>query len=207
MFKRKCKITFIRHGSTILTDGNILNDDKNYPPLNELGRFESERVAKWVLERGLKVDMIYSADTCDCIKTSEIISKALKQDYEVLPDLHPRVAGKWNGLSFDQIMKRYPDDFEKYTKNRPAFAVEGQESINCLNKRVDKIIEQIVKNNVNKRIIVVTNRDIIQSAIRFALEISPEHQTKICINPASATQISFLKDYCLLMYSNYVPFL
>ena len=63
MIKRKCKITFIRHGSTVYTDGDILNDDCNYPPLNELGRIEMEQISKWVQSRGLKVDKIYSSDS------------------------------------------------------------------------------------------------------------------------------------------------
>ena len=44
MFKRKCKITFIRHGSTIYSDENRLNDSLDYPPLNELGKIEAQNI-------------------------------------------------------------------------------------------------------------------------------------------------------------------
>lgn len=203
MIKRKCKITFIRHGSTVYTDSDILNDDINYPPLNELGRIEMERISKWIQSRGLKVDKIYSSDSCDCIKSAGILSKVLKQDFEVIPDLYTRRAGKWNGLSFEQIMEKYPDEFVLYKENKADFSPQDGESLNKLNERVESVISNLIKDNLTKRLIVVTNRDVIQAAVANALKIPPKHQTEICIQSASATQISYFKDFTMLMYSNY----
>ncbi len=203
MIKRKCKITFIRHGSTVYTDSDILNDDINYPPLNELGRVEMERISKWIQSRGLKVDKIYSSDSCDCIKSAGILAKVLKQDFEIIPDLNTRRAGKWNGLSFEQIMEKYPEEFMEYKANKADFAPQNGESLNNLNKRVNSVISNLIKDNLTKRLVVITNRDVIQSAVANALNIPPEHQTKICVQSASATQISYFKDFTMLMYSNY----
>ena len=36
LFKRKCKITFIRHGATINTEENRFFDDENYPKTFEI---------------------------------------------------------------------------------------------------------------------------------------------------------------------------
>ena len=55
LFKRKCKITFIRHGSTINTDENRLFDDESYPAINANGKLEIENIANWVKKKGLKV--------------------------------------------------------------------------------------------------------------------------------------------------------
>lgn len=203
MIKRKCKITFIRHGSTVYTDSDILNDDINYPPLNELGRVEMERISKWIQSRGLKVDKIFSSDSCDCIKSAGILAKVLKQDFEIIPDLYTRRAGKWNGLSFEQIMEKYPEEFMEYKANKADFAPQNGESLNNLNNRVNSVISNLIKDNLTKRLVVITNRDVIQSAVANALNIPPEHQTKICVQSASATQISYFKDFTMLMYSNY----
>ena len=175
MIKRKCKITFIRHGSTVYTDGDILNDDINYPPLNELGRVEMEQISKWIQSRGLKVDKIYSSESCDCIKSAGILAKVLKQDFEIIPNLYTRRAGKWNGLSFEQIMDKYPEEFLEYKSNKADYAPQDGESLN----------------------------DLIQSAVAGALNIPARHQTKICVQSASATQVSYFKDFSMLMYSNY----
>lgn len=207
MFKRKCKITFIRHGSTIYTDNCILNDDIEYPGLNEIGKKEVEKTAKWILERGLKVDKLYTGPCIAEIKTAMIISKVLKIDYEVIDSLLPKVYGKWAGLNFNQIMEKYPQEFELYKNDKLNYAPENGESLFQLNKRVDENLSKIIKENLTKRIFIVTNSDIIQSVVRNALNIPPYSQTNVNIQPASATQVSFFKDFSMLMYSNYVPFL
>ena len=203
MITRKCKITFIRHGSTVYTDGDILNDDINYPPLNELGRVEMEQISKWIQSRGLKVDKIYSSESCDCIKSAGILAKVLKQDFEIIPNLYTRRAGKWNGLSFEQIMDKYPEEFLEYKSNKADYAPQDGESLNDLNERVNSVISNLIKDNLTKRLVVVTNRDVIQSAVAGALNIPARHQTKICVQSASATQVSYFKDFSMLMYSNY----
>ena len=58
MFKRKCKITFIAHGSTIYSEDNRLTDKLDYPPLNENGELELEKIVekKVYLELEVKVE-------------------------------------------------------------------------------------------------------------------------------------------------------
>lgn len=207
MLKRKCKITFIRHGATIYTDGNILSDNTQFPTLNELGKEEMERMATWVLQRGLKVDKIFTSECKADIQSAAYISKVLNQQYEILPNLHPRKAGIWDGLSFDQIMEKYPEDFQNYREHKADFAPEGGESVGQVNKRVKGVIESIIKDNISKRIIIITNRDVIQSAVKLALDIDEQSQTNVNLNTASATQISYFKEFSMLMYANYIPFL
>ena len=59
MFKRKCKITFISHGSTIYSEDNRLTDKLDYPPLNENGYNELSKIVDFIKTRGLKTNKIY----------------------------------------------------------------------------------------------------------------------------------------------------
>jgi len=60
MFERKCKIIFIRHGSTIYTEQKRLYDLDDYPPINEKGKKEVEKIANWLKMSNPNIDMIYS---------------------------------------------------------------------------------------------------------------------------------------------------
>ena len=73
------------------------------------------------------------------------------------------------------------------------------------NKRVADYIENIVKNNIHKRIIIVTHGDIIQAAIAKALNVPLNDQFKIYIPTGSATQISYFEDFASVVYSSYIP--
>ena len=73
------------------------------------------------------------------------------------------------------------------------------------NKRVEIIINNLVKENKGTRIIIVTTPEIIQSAIAKALEIKPENQHKVLVKTGSLTQISYFDGWSSVIYSDYSP--
>ena len=205
MFKRRCKIIFIAHGSTIYSEENRLSDKLDYPPLNENGYSEIEKICEFIKGRGVKLNKIYTSPSMCCVQSAEIIAEKLKQDFETVKELTNRKCGILSGLTFDQIEKKHPALLEELHKNQLKFCPEGGEEVQEFNGRIQNILSGIIKDNISGRIIIVTHPSIIQSAIRNALSIPPEHQYKIHIKPASATQISYFKDWASLVYSNYTP--
>lgn len=205
MFTRKCKITFIRHGSTLYTEENRLFDDENYPPLNENGREEMENISIWVKNKGLKIDKIYSSSSLRAIQSARILSKKVKQDFEIINSLKSRRAGLWSGLTFKQIEQKYPNMLDEYHKNPECFWAPNGENTSELNERVKIAINKIIEENIGNRLIIITHGEIIQSAIANALDIPIKNQFKIHIPTGSATQISYYSDWASLVYSAYVP--
>jgi broad specificity phosphatase PhoE len=53
-FNRKCKITFICNGATIFSEDDRFTDLENYPPINEKGQEEIERICEFLKKRGVK---------------------------------------------------------------------------------------------------------------------------------------------------------
>lgn len=204
MFNRLCKIIFIRHGATSYSEENRLYDSEDYPPLNELGKEETQKITNWLKETCPNVDSIYTSSALRSIQSARIIAKSYKLDFEIVDNLHERKSGIWGGLTYGQIQEKYPELFAQYKKNPSEFVLEGAESRIDINKRVGKIIDEIVKENTYKTIVIVTHAGVIQSAISSALKIDPNHQTKIYIPTGSATQISYFNDWASLVYSGYI---
>lgn len=205
MFTRKCKITFIRHGATLYTEENRLFDDENYPPLNENGRNEMEKISEWVNHKGLKIDKIYASSALRTIQSARILSKKCKQDFEIINSLKSRKAGLWSGLTFDQIKEKCPITLEKYHEDPKNYWPEGGENTATLNKRVQEIISGIIEENEGNRLIIITHGEIIQAAISNILEIPAHNQFKVHIPTGSATQISYYSNWASLVYSAHVP--
>lgn len=88
MFNRKCKITFISHGATILSEENKISDKENYPPLNEAGIEEIEKICEWIKKRAVKNDKIYVSPALRTIQSAQIIAKCFRKDFEVLDNLN-----------------------------------------------------------------------------------------------------------------------
>ncbi len=204
-FDRKCKITFICHGATIYSDEFRLSDNEVYPPLNEAGQEEIDKVCEFLKKRGVKNDVIYTSPAARTVQSAKIIAKMYKQDFEILDDLNPRQCGDWNGLTFFQIEEKYPDMLEKLIKCPDERLFDNCESISEFIKRVGVSISNVVENNIGNRVIIVTHPEVIQAAIISALELPHERMSRFFINTGSATQISYYESWASLKYSGYVP--
>ena len=206
MIKRRCKVTFIRHGATIYTEADRLSDKDNYPPLNETGKEEMEAVSQWIKKRGLMVDKIYSSPETRVTQSARILSKICKQDFEVIPDLTAKKSGTWSGLSFEQIEEKYPKELDAYHNDRGNFVMPNGESVIQFNERTNNIIEKIVEENDSSRIIIITHGEVIQSAVAKILHIPADYQTRIIIPTGSATQISYFKGWSVLVYTGIIEY-
>ena len=205
MFRRKCKIIFVRHGSTIYNEQGRLFDAEDYPPVTQKGKTEMENLSKWLIKKTPHVDRIYTSSALRAIQSARILSKEYDIDYEILDDMYERKAGLWGGLTFEQIEVKYPDMLKKYHENPYEYWPEGGETTQVLRKRVDGIIKDLVCINEYKTLIVVTHEDVIQSVIASVLGVPPEHQGKIIIPTGSATQINFYSTWATLAYCAHVP--
>lgn len=205
MFNRKCKITFISHGATVNSEENRLSDNENYPPLNDSGEEEIEKICEWLKKRAIKNDRIYTSSALRTIQSAEMVSKVFKKDFEILEDLHSRKRGLWSGLTFEQIEARYPQMLEQMHKKPATYTPNGGETLNEFDKRVHKTLKKIIEENLGNRIIIVTHPEVIQAAISKAIQLPAQHQAKVHIKTGSATQISYYEDWASLVYSGYVP--
>lgn len=205
MFKRKCKVTFIAHGATIHSEENRLFDKENYPPLNDAGEEEIQKICEWLVKREIKNDKIYASSALRTIQSAQLIAKTFKTDFEILDDLSARKFGIWSGMTFEQIEEKYPQMLEQMHQNPTSFFPKDGETITDFNKRTNKIIKKIVNKNIGNRIIIVTHPDVIRSAIVNAIELPAKNQGKVYIKTGSATQISYFDTWSSLVYSGYVP--
>ena len=187
-FDRKCKITFICNGATIYSEDDRFTDSEAYPPLNDAGQEEIERICDFLKKRGIKNDKIYTSPALRSKQSAAMIAKLFKQDYEVIDELHPRKCGSFNGLTFEQVYEKTPEVMDKLI-NCPEIAVpEDAESVTDFINRVDISLNKIIEDNLGNRIIIVTHKDIIKAAIISALKIPHSSLHRIYVKSGSATQ-------------------
>ncbi len=204
-FNRRCKITFISHGATIYSEEGRFSDNPNYPPLSDLGVEETENLVKYLKARAIKNDVIYSSPAVRTQQTAEMFSKLFKQEFEIVDDLTARKCGGWNGLTYSQILAKYPDGISEILANLESDDVNSGESTVAFIERIKKVIDRLVEENNGNRIIIVTHPDVIQAAICAALDISADKMLKIYIRTGSVTQISYFENWSSLVYCDHVP--
>lgn len=203
-FDRKCKITFISHGATIYSEENRFSDKDNYPPLNENGVEEIEKICHYLKQRGVKNDKIYTSAAARCVQSAKYVSKVYKKLFEVI-DLPPRNCGGFSGMTFEQLETKYPDLLRQLIYEPTKKTPEDAESTTEFIERVSNTIKKIVEENDGNRVIIVTHPDVIKAAICDALEVPHSSMQHIYIRSGSATQISYFESWKGLIYSDYTP--
>ncbi len=203
-FDRKCKITFISHGATIMTEEGRFSDMENHPPLSENGVEEIEKICEYLKQRGVKNDKIYTSSASRCIQSAKYVSKVYKKQFEVI-DLKPRKCGAFNGLTFEQIETKTPELLQRLINEPDKRTPDDAESITEFIERVSLKVNEIVEGNVGNRVIIVTHPDVIKAAICDALAIPHSSLQHIYIKTGSATQISYFESWKSLIYSDYTP--
>lgn len=204
-FNRRCKITFICNGSTIYSEDDRFTDSENYPPLSENGQQEIEKICEFIRKRGIKNSKIYSSPAVRSRQSAEMVAKVYKQDFQVIEDLHPRKCGSFNGLTFEQIYEKYPDDMERLLNSPETAVPDDAESISAFITRVGATLNRIIEENIGNRIVIVTHKDVIKAAICLALNIPYSSLSKIYIKSGSASQISYFEKWSSLVYCDYTP--
>ena len=201
---RKCKITFICHGATIYSEENRFSDKDNYPPLNENGVEEVEKICEYLRQRGVKNDKIYTSTAARCVQTAKYVSKVYKKLFEYI-ELPPRNCGSFSGMAFEQVEVKTPDLLQRLIYEPDKSTPDDAESITDFINRVSAKIDKIVSENTGNRVIIVTHPDVIKAAICDALDIPHSSFQHIYIKTGSATQISYFESWKSLIYSDYTP--
>jgi alpha-ribazole phosphatase/probable phosphoglycerate mutase len=173
----------IRHGETEGAEKRRYKGSIDVP-LSGNGIRQIERVSRLLSaevkkcrsegDQSVVLSSVYCSDLVRAIKSAEIIAGPHSLSPVIIPALRERNFGIWEGMSFDEIMERYPDEFDAWAGNPLKFSPMGGESTLEMGERVTKALDEIVAGHVGEHISVVshggTNRIILCHVLGIPLE-------------------------------------
>ena len=165
------KLYIVRHGET------QWNVEKRFQgqtdsDLTEKGK---EKVGKTGEElKNILFDAVYTSELGRAVKSAEIIlSKNInkKNKLQKLSELNEVYFGKWQGLSYDEIFEKYPEEANNYfydMKKYCAKNIEAEELKDALDRFL-KGMDKIVKNHKTGNILVVTHGTVLEMFINYVI--------------------------------------
>ncbi len=150
------KLILIRHGQT---EWNL---NKKYCglfdiKLNAKGKMQAECLRKRLKKEN--VHKVYSSDRKRAIETAKIIFKEL--EIEKMPDLREMHFGCFEGLTYREIMQKYPKVYKKWLTRPFAAAIPQGESLGDFKKRIVNAFKKIVSSCPQKTVAVVCHGGVI----------------------------------------------
>lgn len=194
------RIIYVRHGLTDFPSNRIYCDDREDPALNSEGA-EHARDAADLLARQ-RVDAIYASPSLRTRSTAEVIAKSTGLEMQFVSGLRERRFGVWDGLYFEEIERRFPDDYHAWKRDIAGYTPEGGETMEALQRRTVAEIARIVARHARQTVVVVTHVGPIRVCVAEALKIPLEWYRQLRIDYGSLTCIDYGRSQNNLIYAN-----
>jgi broad specificity phosphatase PhoE len=156
-------IILARHGET---DWNRERrwQGQSDPPLNELGREQSRRLADALADVPLAA--VYSSDLQRAVETATIVARRKGLPLAAVPELREIDIGEWSGLTSEEIESRYPQNFRRLELTGRGW--ERGESYEQLGRRVLAAVERIAAAHAGEQVLVIGHGGAIRSVLAHA---------------------------------------
>ena len=155
---------FVRHGEI------ESNRKKVYAGWNDEGLTATGwRQAKDAAEQLLNynIEAIYCSPLRRTVQTAKIIADLLNQMIIVDEHFKELKLGIWEGMSEEEIVRRFPSELHQWNVRPADFLLEGRETLGQLLKRVLRGMAEIASVNSKKSILVVTHVAIIRVLLLY----------------------------------------
>lgn len=134
--------------------------------LNEQGINQAKRLSARLT--GEEIHKVYSSDRKRAVQTAEIIFNA--RDLEKTPDLREVHFGIFEGLTYKEIMGKYPEIYIKWIENPFSVIIPKGEGLFDFKTRALNAFTNIVGLNQNKTVAVVSHGGVISMVINDILK-------------------------------------
>jgi len=162
-------IVLIRHAETDIAGRFCGHSD---PDLNSVGESQVIRLAEEVAMLG--IEHIYSSDLRRASRTATAIGQRIGVDVNYLPGLREIHFGQWEGLSWQEIEDRFPDEAHQWLGEFPLRRAPGGEAYLAFTTRVEAAIEQLLSGATGGATAVVTHRGVMRHALTRFFGFSEE---------------------------------
>ena len=159
------RIVAVRHGETAWNVELRMQGQLDIP-LNDVGRWQAQRLAAALADDAF--DAIYASDLARAYETASIVARVQGRDVIADRGLRERCFGVFQGLTFDEVAARWPDDARRWRQREPDFAPEGAESLTAFAERCVSAVARIAAAHAGQSIAVVAHGGVLDSLYRAA---------------------------------------
>lgn len=182
------KIYLIRHGET---DSNLCHRFQGQLdlPLNGTGLAQARRLAAYMDAK--KIDVIYSSSMLRASMTAAELAMRRNLPYRTLDLLKEISFGDWEGLEYDEIKARWPQEMHNFLHRPAAWQPPHGETFAGARERCALAFEKIfAEQGHEKNIAIVSHGGIIRLQLCLALGIPLDNLWKLSVYNVSVTTLS-----------------
>jgi len=159
------RLCLVRHGETAWNAEGRVQGQLDIP-LSATGLAQAAAVA--VALKGDTFDAIYASDLVRVRQTAQPSADVLKKQVVLDERLRERHYGVFQSITYVEAKERYPEDYARFRAKDLDFDFETGESLRAFNERSLEVIEEIVRGNSGKNVLIFTHGGVLEILYRHA---------------------------------------
>ncbi|GAA4071442.1 bifunctional RNase H/acid phosphatase [Nonomuraea soli] len=194
-------LLLLRHGQTALSVERRFSGTGD-PELTPTGLTQATRAAEHLSLDGNAPDAIVSSPLKRARQTAQALARLTGLDVDIDEGLRETDFGAWEGHTFTEIQRRWPDEMSAWLAD-PAVAPPDGESFEETARRVQQTRERLVERYAGRTVVVVSHVTPIKMLLRFALLAPPAALYRMHLDLACLSRIEYFADgQCVVKYFN-----
>jgi probable phosphoglycerate mutase len=188
----------LRHGQTALSAERRFAGRGDIP-LTDLGFEQAAAAATTLAQRG-DIDLVLTSPLRRAQQTAQAVADAVGVPLSVDEDLAEADFGSWEGMTFSEVMARWPDEIAAWMAD-PDTAPPGGESFAAVAVRVDAALDRLLAAHLGKTVVVVSHVTPIKTIICRALLAPAAALFRIHLDVAALSEAAWFADGPALLRS------
>ena len=178
----RTRVYLARHGEVV--NHGVYNGQTDVD-ITATGFQQMERLRDLLKEKNLSA--VYSSDLLRTEKGAQIIAQPHSLRPESFPEFREMHFGRWQGLSYPEVMERYPADIPQWMSNLENFRIPGGESVLDMRNRAIPKLQELIEHHRGQEFALVCHGALNRLIIAEALHLPFAHLLRIeqdygCLN-------------------------
>jgi broad specificity phosphatase PhoE len=152
----------VRHGQSTWNDARRIQGQLD-PPLSALGEEQARRLAERL--NGRSFDGFYTSDLARARDTAAAVGDTIGMPAVELPELREIALGEWEGMTREEMIEEYPNEWARWEREPSWDIVPGSEGAGVFEERVHRAIDDLFERHRHGDVLVVTHGGVIQVAL------------------------------------------
>jgi ribonuclease H / adenosylcobalamin/alpha-ribazole phosphatase len=185
-------VVLLRHGDTRLTPERRFSGVGSADlGLSATGRDQARQAADSALLRGRPITEILTSPMIRCQETAQILAAELSVPVTIDRSLREMDFGVWEGMTFDEVQERYPEDLQRWKQSASAWPTGSSETFAAVVDRMRTAAERFATRYAGASVVAVTHVTPMKALVADALGAPPSALFRMELSSACFSRITY----------------
>jgi len=186
------RLLAIRHAATDWSRERRFAGSKDIS-LSAEGRRQCAALAQTL--GALPIAALYASPLARARESAEAIAATQGIHVVLEPDFREMGLGDWEGLTRDEVARRFPEDYAVWRNTPERFARPGSEPLGAVAERVGRGLGELRAIHRGETVVLVTHAVVTRLIVLAALGLGPERLWSVEASPAGISEIEYRDDW------------